>query len=345
VGAGETQQLVDHQLHKEQAVRDKIADTTGSLKEQAKRTYLALQKAQKEEADANNLKRHLKEQLEIISAEAKEKQEVAMKADAIAKKMEEMAAKADGAYEEVQATEEKTAAGYASAKSDYDARTEAESVAEKLRREAEDKAQAASSKLEEADKHVRELLQKHQRLEDMKMAEDEKQTTRLADAFKEDAQRQNAFKHAILQAKLAENRQQQLIMKQNQKRDREAQDMISERKSKLSFKKETSISKLKALEHALLRANPELDVFRHGDGKGEDSDRWDASKRQTLSGGTDEEERDSSSSTEQEEEGYQASDKARWQELAQVVRHVGQGWGEASESDDFTVPSSSTPRV
>ena len=140
-------------------MRDKIADTTGSLKEQAKRTYLALQKAQKEEADANNLKRHLKEQLEIISAEAKEKQEVAMKADAIAKKMEEMAAKADGAYEEVQATEEKTAAGYASAKSDYDARTEAESVAEKLRREAEDKAQAASSKLEEADKQVRELLQ------------------------------------------------------------------------------------------------------------------------------------------------------------------------------------------
>ena len=68
------------------------------------------------------------------------------------------------------------------------------------------------------------------------MSEDEKQTTRLADAFKEDAQRQNAFKHAMLQAKLAENRQQQLIMKQNQKRDREAQDMISERKSKLSFK-------------------------------------------------------------------------------------------------------------
>ena len=184
VGAGETQALVDHQLHKVgregrkrrwwiehgvwsadwrcaqvQARRDKVADATAGLKARAKATYLALQRAEKEEADANNLRRHLKEQLEIVTAEDKEKKEVAEKAEEIAKKMQEMAAKADGAWKEVRAAKRKTAAGFAEAKTDYAQRKEAAKEAQTKRRQAEDKAQLASTRLAAADKDVRVLLQ------------------------------------------------------------------------------------------------------------------------------------------------------------------------------------------
>merc|ERR1719261_972113 len=159
VGAGETQALVDHQLHKVQARRDKVADATAGLKARAKATYLALQRAEKEEADANNLRRHLKEQLEIVTAEDKEKKEVAEKAEEIAKKMQEMAAKADGAWKEVRAGKRKTAAGFAEAKTDYAQRKEAAKEAQTKRRQAEDKAQLASTRLAAADKDVRVLQQ------------------------------------------------------------------------------------------------------------------------------------------------------------------------------------------
>ena len=136
-----------------------MADDLASIKARAKETYLALQQAEKEEADANNLKRHLKEQLEIITAEDQEKKEVALKADAIAKRMAEMAAKADGAWQEVSKAKSKTAAGFAEAKATAKATSKAESRAEKQSREAEDKAQTASAKLAVADKEVRSLLQ------------------------------------------------------------------------------------------------------------------------------------------------------------------------------------------
>ena len=112
-----------------------------------------------EEADANNLRRHLKEQLEIVTAEDKEKKEVAKKAEEIAKKMQEMAAKADGAWKEVRAAKRKTAEGFAEAKTDYAQRKEAAKEAQTKRRQAEDKAQLASTRLAAADKDVRVLLQ------------------------------------------------------------------------------------------------------------------------------------------------------------------------------------------
>jgi len=207
VGASETQSLVDFKLHKEQAMRDTVAEDTASVKARAKTTYMALLAAQKEEADANNLKRHLKEQLEIITAEDGEKKEVALKADAIAKRMTEMAAKADGAWQEVDRAKVKTAAGFNEAEATAKATAKSESKAANARREAEDQAQVASSKLAAADKQVRVLLEKHQKLEDMKMAEDQRQTTRLADAFKQDALRQSAFKNAMLSSRAAEKKQ------------------------------------------------------------------------------------------------------------------------------------------
>ena len=136
-----------------------MADDLASVKARAKETYLALQQAEKEEADANNLKRHLKEQLEIISAEDQEKKEVALKADAIAQRMADMAAKADGAWEEVSKAKAKTAAGFAEAKATAKATRKAESRAEAQSSEAEDKAQTASAKLKVADEQVRSLLQ------------------------------------------------------------------------------------------------------------------------------------------------------------------------------------------
>jgi hypothetical protein len=143
----------------EQALRDNVSDDLTSVKARAKETFLALQRAEKEEADANNLKRHLKEQLEIITAEDQEKKEVALKADAIAQRMAEMAAKADGAWQEVSKAKAKTAAGFAEAKATAKATASAESRAEKQNSAAEDKAQAASAKLAVADKQVQSLLQ------------------------------------------------------------------------------------------------------------------------------------------------------------------------------------------
>ena len=129
------------------------------MKAKAKETYLKLEQAEKEEADATNLERHLKEQLEIISDEDEEKREVALKADAIAKRMAEMAAKADGAWHEVQQAKRKTAQGYAEAQATAKATKEADAAAEKLNKKAEDIAQLASTKLAKADREVRNLLQ------------------------------------------------------------------------------------------------------------------------------------------------------------------------------------------
>lgn len=142
-----------------QSVRDKVAEDTASVKALAKQRYLALEVAQKKQADARNLKRHLKEQLEILTDEDEEKKEVALKAEKIAKRMEEMAAKADGAWQEVKQAKEKTAAGYAEAQATAKATADTEAAAQKQSEEAEDKAQAALSKLAVADKEVRELLQ------------------------------------------------------------------------------------------------------------------------------------------------------------------------------------------
>jgi len=143
-------------------VRDTVAEDTASVKARAKTTYMALLAAQKEEADANNLKRHLREQLEILTAEGEEKKEVAVKADAIAKRMAAMAARADGAWQEVSKAKDKTEVGFKEAQATAKATAESEARAAKARREAEDQAQVASSKLAVADKKVRLLLEVRQ---------------------------------------------------------------------------------------------------------------------------------------------------------------------------------------
>ena len=94
------------------------------------------------------------------------------------------------------------------------------------------------------------------------MAEDERQTTRLADAFKQDALRQKAFKQAMLAASAAEKHQQMITLARREQKEKEVQSAVSARKSSLAFQKHASISQLKALEHALLRANPELESLR-----------------------------------------------------------------------------------
>ena len=142
----------------EQATRDRVAEDTESVKARAKETYLKLEQAEKEQADAVALKRHLQEQLEIISAEDQEKKEVALKAEAIAHRMEEMVAKADGAWHEVQQAKKTAAAGFEEAKTTVKATSAAEAKAQKEEQEAEDSAQLASSKLAMADQEVQRLL-------------------------------------------------------------------------------------------------------------------------------------------------------------------------------------------
>lgn len=128
------------------------------MKARAKETYLKLEQAEKEQADAIALKRHLQEQLEIISAEDQEKKEVALKAEAIARRIEEMVAKADGAWHEVQQAKKTAAAGFEEAKTTVKATSAAEAKAQKEEQEAEDSAQLASSKLAMADQEVQRLL-------------------------------------------------------------------------------------------------------------------------------------------------------------------------------------------
>ncbi len=142
----------------EQATRDRVAEDTESVKARAKETYLKLEQTEKEQADAVALKRHLQEQLEIISAEDQEKKEVALKAEAIAHRMEEMVAKADGAWHEVQQAKKTAAAGFEEAKTTVKATSAAEAKAQKEEQEAEDSAQLASSKLAIADQEVQRLL-------------------------------------------------------------------------------------------------------------------------------------------------------------------------------------------
>jgi len=130
-------------------------------------------------------------------------------------------------------------------------------------------------------------VQKHQKLEDMKMAEDQRQTTRLADAFKQDALRQSAFKTAMLSARAAEKNQQMITLARRQRQDKAADDVVSAQKSSLTFKRQASISQLQALEHSLLRANPELDALRSRGSDGDDlatGDAGDASSGQILAG-------------------------------------------------------------
>ena len=106
------------------------------------------------------------------------------------------------------------------------------------------------------------MWQKHQKLEQIKAEEDETATTRLANAFKQDAMRQDSFKKAMLSASAAEKQQQLLSMEREKHEEKEVAARVMARKSTLSLKKEASISQLKALEHALLRAHPELDSLR-----------------------------------------------------------------------------------
>lgn len=258
-----------------------------------------------------------------------------MKADAIAKRMAEMAAKADGAWQEVSKAKAKTAAGFAEAQATAKATKSAESRAEKRNTAAEDQAQAGSAKLAAADKQVQSLLQKRQHLEDMRMAEDEKQTTRLADAFQQDALRQNAFKQAMLRAKASEAKQLMLNLASRQRQDREAAEAVSARRSSYSMRKEASISQLKALEHSLLRANPELESLRP---RGSDSagPTGGGTSGQTLAGHF--------GGVPRAESAY----KARWQQLAAVEGPLSSRQGAAAtedDGDDFTVPASDSPRI
>lgn len=119
------------------------------------------------------------------------------------------------------------------------------------------------------------------------MAEDEKQTTRLADAFKQDAVRQKAFKQAMLAATAAEKHQQLVTMARRHKQEQEAQATVTARKSAFVNQKEASITQLKTLEHALLRANPELESLRpRGGSDGSDgASAWH--RQQTLAGSYD----------------------------------------------------------
>jgi len=73
---------------------------------------------------------------------------------------------------------------------------------------------------------------------------------------------QNAFKQAMLRAKASERKQVMLNLATRQREDREAEEAVSARRSSFSMRKEASISQLKALEHSLLRANPELESLR-----------------------------------------------------------------------------------
>ena len=113
------------------------------------------------------------------------------------------------------------------------------------------------------------------------MAEDEKQTTRLADAFKQDAVRQKAFKQAMLAASAAEKHQQLLTMARRHKEEQEAKATVSARKTSLVDQKEKSITQLKTLEQALLRANPELESLRPRGGA-DGASAWH--RQQTLAG-------------------------------------------------------------
>lgn len=113
------------------------------------------------------------------------------------------------------------------------------------------------------------------------MAEDQRQTTRLADAFKQDALRQNAFRSAMLSAASAEKQQQMIALARSHAQDKEITEQVTARKASLSLKKQASISQLKALEHALLRANPELEVLRP---RGGDAVSGDISSGQTFAG-------------------------------------------------------------
>ena len=186
------------------------------------------------------------------------------------------------------------------------------------------------------------MHQKHQKLEEMRMAEDTKQTTRLADAFREDALRQNAFKTAMLRAKAAERRQQQLMMEREHREDREVEHAVREKRDSFSQKKYASISQLKSLEHALLRSNPELEVLRprHGDRDLSDSTEGDARGQNLVGDLNRDDDRDFAGRRH-----TRYADHARWQQLAQVGRNVGMHWGSPDEVDDFTVPASNTPRV
>jgi len=74
--------------------------------------------------------------------------------------------------------------------------------------------------------------------------------------------RQDSFKKAMLSASAAEKQQQLLSMEREKHEEKEVAARVMARKSTLSLKKEASISQLKALEHALLRAHPELDSLR-----------------------------------------------------------------------------------
>jgi hypothetical protein len=130
------------------------------------------------------------------------------------------------------------------------------------------------------------MQQKHQKLEDLQMAEDEKQTTRLADAFKQDAVRQKAFKQAMLAATAAEKRQQILSISRGQEKKKEAEVRVSGLRRSLANKKVASITQLRTLEHALLRANPELESLRPR-GDSEDSDGTSAWRGQQTPEGSD----------------------------------------------------------
>lgn len=207
VGAKETLDLVDYKLHQEQGKRETLASVAKDAKDVAGKRYREMQEAEAADAKITNELRHLKSRLAIDKDSATAKEAVAAKAEAVAKRMELLAQQtahdAAAALHQQQHDEQQLTVTQSAAERSARKRKEAE----RARREAEAKARASAAALAEADTGVQSLLRRHSKLEKMQLEEETRQTTRLADAFKEDARRQEEFKESLAAAKAREHAQ------------------------------------------------------------------------------------------------------------------------------------------
>jgi len=262
VGVKETQSLVDYKLKQVQATRETAAAKAKDAKELSAQRYREMQDVERKAAELHAQERHLKEKVVIDRDTADEKEAVAAKADAIAKKMEALAQAADAeeqkAKSQEQASSQQLRLISASAQEADAERTKAEA----RRRLAEKAASSASAELATVDGKEKHLLQRHAKLERMAAEEDNRQTTRLAEAFQEDARRQAQFRASIVQqrqAELAQKQHQQLTHAEHQ---RQMAQKAADYKQVAGARQEQQVQSLTALERALLRKNPELAKYR-----------------------------------------------------------------------------------
>ena len=245
-----------------QDARPQLVQAATEARDISARRYRDLQAAQAKAARDTNEARHLKEALAVADDTLQSKQRVAAKAEAIAERMAKVAASAKAEEQTAKREDEQTSQRLRKVSAAVKADVKRQSVTTEARHRAERAATRTSEALAAADARERELLQRHARLERMAAEEDSRQSTRLADAFAQDAHRQAAFRRGVVEARAREQRHARARAEAALAAKAAGKERVAARADAIGAAEERAVRKLRALEHALLRANPELEGVR-----------------------------------------------------------------------------------